>query len=76
MLPKLYVAALLLTPGMGDNGRGGLGSGCWEERWGGVTFFVTHKGSVNGFLLCYPSVCVARRERITVAETQRAWSSL
>ena len=43
---------------------------------GSVTFFVTHRGSVNGFLLCYPRVCVARRKRITVAETWRAWSSL
>lgn len=43
---------------------------------GGVTFFVTHRGSVNGFLLCYLRVCVARRKRITVTETQRAWSSL
>lgn len=42
MLPKLYVAALLLTPGMGDNGRGGLGSGCWEE---GRVVLYHHKGS-------------------------------
>ena len=47
-----------------------------KKGGGGVTFFVTHRGSLNGFLLCYPSVCVARRDRITAAETPRAWPSL
>ena len=63
MLPKLYVVALLLTPGMGDNGRGGLGSGCWEERWGRC-YFLCHPQRVPEWIspLLPERLCCQKRE--------------